>query len=190
MSVIAIDPGPERSAWLVWDGKRPVELCQYDTLIVKGKKTDVPPLNSNVLRDLCDTSWIRCLGKPASLPRGTELAIESISAMGQRAGSEVFETAYWVGRFVQAWAPRPFTRITRREVKMFLTGTMRSKDADVRHAIISRFGGKEKAVGLIKNPGPLYGVVTHLWSALAVALTWEENQKTAKKVLTNPTPPE
>ena len=185
MSVIAIDPGPERSAWLVWDGKRPVELCQYDTLIVKGKKTDVPPLNSNVLRDLYfrDSFF-------ASLPRGTELAIESISAMGQRAGSEVFETAYWVGRFVQAWAPRPFTRITRREVKMFLTGTMRSKDADVRHAIISRFGGKEKAVGLIKNPGPLYGVVTHLWSALAVALTWEENQKTAKKVLTNPTPPE
>jgi hypothetical protein len=45
-----------------------------------------------------------------------------------------------------------------------------AKDANIRQAILDRFGGKEKAIGKKANPGPLYGVKSHLWSALAVAL--------------------
>jgi hypothetical protein len=62
--------------------------------------------------------------------------------------------------------------ISRKDVKQHLCGTVRATDADVRDALIHRFGpGKEKAVGKKKTPGPLYGVKGHGWAALAVAVT-------------------
>lgn len=149
--VLAIDPGSKESAFVTWDGKQVVDkrLMPNDKLLY---------LMEVVNADFAES-----------------LVIEMIASMGLKAGNEVFETAYWVGRFCEVWRPRPFSRIKRQEVKMYLTGSMRSNDADIRHAIISRFGGKEKAVGNVKKPGPLYGVATHMWSALAVALTWEAN---------------
>jgi hypothetical protein len=43
---------------------------------------------------------------------------------------------------------------------------MRAKDANIRQALIDRFG----AVGTKKMPGPLFGVSSHYWAALAVAV--------------------
>jgi hypothetical protein len=88
-----------------------------------------------------------------------------------RVGAEVFETAYWVGRFVQAWTPRPFVRIERRQVKTYLCGTQRCKDADIRAAIIRKFFGDHVDTRKTSWPAPLDGITTHMWSALAVALT-------------------
>jgi hypothetical protein len=43
---------------------------------------------------------------------------------------------------------------------------MRAKDPNVRQALLDKIG----PVGTKKNPGPLYGVSGHGWSALAVAV--------------------
>ena len=57
---------------------------------------------------------------------------------------------------------------------------MRAKDANVRAALIDRFGpSKRKAIGLKATPGPLYGVHSHMWSALAVAVTYGDRRDAA-----------
>jgi len=54
---------------------------------------------------------------------------------------------------------------------------MRAKDANIRQALIDRYGpGKDKAIGQKKTPGPLYGFKSHEWAALAVAVTWMDQQ--------------
>jgi len=153
--MIAIDPGPEKSAWLVYD---------------EGKLGDMGiENNEGVLHRL-----YKCAN---SLDASYwPVVVEWIETFGMSVGKDVFETVYWVGRFSEAVSGCE-ERITRRQVKKTLCGQMKAKDSEIRQALIDRFGGiggKEAAVGNKKKPGPLYGVKTHLWSALAVAVTDEE----------------
>ena len=92
--------------------------------------------------------------------------------MGMAVGHEVFDTCRWTGRFQQAVYqrgiyPAHMQLVRRNAVKLALCGTPRAKDPNIRQAIIDRFG----TVGTKKNPGPLYGISSHKWSALAVAIT-------------------
>jgi len=59
--------------------------------------------------------------------------------------------------------------VYRKEVKIYLCGSMKAKDPNIRQALIDRLGDP----GTKKNPGPTYGVKSHAWSALAVAVTAE-----------------
>jgi hypothetical protein len=104
-----------------------------------------------------------------------QLAIEWISSYGMAVGREVFETCRWVGRFQQVWhAPEAVTLITRGEVKLQLCHSSRAKDPNVRQALIDLYqptgGGSCPQIGTTKQRGPLYGVSSHAWSALAVAV--------------------
>jgi len=72
---------------------------------------------------------------------------------------------------MEAYGDNSVIRITRNEVKLHLCNSTRVKDAGIRQVIIDRFGGKAIAIGKKANPGPFYGVKSHLWSALAVAVT-------------------
>jgi hypothetical protein len=85
------------------------------------------------------------------------------------------------GRFAQIWNARsPFYRLARREIKTHLCHSARATDANIRQALIDRFGGQEKAIGKKANPGPLHSLKGHLWSAFAVAITyWDQNNGTA-----------
>jgi hypothetical protein len=60
-------------------------------------------------------------------------------------------------------------------VKLHLCGTNKAKDANVRQALLDMFprtgGGAVPQVGTKKEPGPLYGISTHAWPALGVAIT-------------------
>ena len=147
--ILAIDPGPERSAWV-----------EYEQGILAAFGIDD---NAALL---------------ARIPRtaAERFAIESIASYGMAVGAEVFETCVWVGRLIQRWEDSagwtPAQRVFRRDVKLHLCGSARAKDANVRQALIDRYGpGKEKAIGRKQSPGPLYGVSSHVWSALAVAVT-------------------
>lgn len=104
------------------------------------------------------------------------LAIEMIASYGMAVGKEVFETCLWIGRFVEAWSMsrEPSRLVYRRDVKLHLCGTARAKDPNVRQALLDRWGGRENAMGKKKAPGPLFGLKTHLWPALAVAVTAAE----------------
>lgn len=152
--VIAIDPGPEMSAVVQFDGDRIINHVRLD--------------NADVL--LCIQQY--------SSTDDVVLVIEQIAAMGMAVGAEVFETCVWSGRFIQAWldrstAAKHWDRVKRHEVKTALCGNQRAKDPNIRQALIDRFGpGKDRAIGSKAKPGPLYGIAGDEWSALAVAVTW------------------
>jgi hypothetical protein len=106
------------------------------------------------------------------------VVIEQIESMGMAVGREVFETVFWTGRFYEVVYPARVVRLPRRAVKLHLCGSMQAKDANIRQALIDRYGGsKEAAVGVKAKPGPLYGVKGHEYAALAVAVTWYDQHR-------------
>jgi hypothetical protein len=102
------------------------------------------------------------------------LVIEQIESMGMAVGKETFETVFWSGRFAEAWQSRgmkfSWSRVTRRAVKLHLCGSMKAKDANIRQALIDRYGG----IACTKKGGALHGIKSHLWAALAVAVTYRD----------------
>lgn len=108
---------------------------------------------------------------------GLLAACEYIDFIGMAAGKEIFSTVFNCGRL---YASATIMRlIPRRDIKMHLCGTHRAKDANVRQALIDKVG----PVGTKKHPGPCYGVATHLWAALAVAVTATDVDKTSHEVI-------
>jgi hypothetical protein len=105
------------------------------------------------------------------------MAVEMVACYGMPAGKDLFETALWVGRFIQAAEQigMKWEKIYRKDVKLFFCQSMRAKDGNIRQALIDRFGhpGKKKA------PGRLYGVSGDEWSALAVSVFFSEMRKKA-----------
>ncbi|MDB5975178.1 MAG: hypothetical protein JWR07_1938 [Nevskia sp.] len=104
------------------------------------------------------------------------LAVEMIASYGMPVGREVFETCVWIGRFKQAWySPDEVMLVYRKDVKLHLCGSPRAKDPNVRQALIDLYpatgGGKTPQIGTKAKPGPLFGVTSHAWPALGVALT-------------------
>lgn len=153
MTILAIDPGNKESAYLILGEGYPEEFQKIRNAELVDRIRGA--------RQSC-TRW------------GTvdHLAVEMIASYGMAVGKEVFDTCVWIGRFVQAWNG-PHTLVYRRDVKMHLCGNNAAKDANIRAALIDRFGpGKDKAIGKKASPGPLYGISADVWSALAVAVTF------------------
>lgn len=149
--ILAIDPGNEQSAFVVYDDGRPISFGKIENFELLAKLEE--------------------LG--ASLPYHTPLAIEMIASYGMPVGREVFETCVWIGRYVQQW-PFGHTLVYRKDVKLHLCGQPRAKDANIRQALVDRYGGKDRAIGKKASQGPLYGVSADVWSALAIAVTYAE----------------
>jgi hypothetical protein len=151
--ILAIDPGPVESAWLVYNP------CSGG--IRAFAKVD----NEHLLRTL----------RNELAENLTTVVIEQIESFGMPVGREVFETVRWSGRFEEACG-RPVEYLPRRTVKLQLCGSSRAKDPNVRQALIDRYGGSA-AIGKKATPGPLYGISGDVWSALAVAVTWSEQRR-------------
>lgn len=142
--ILAIDPGTTISGWVLFDGRR-----------VHESGNDPNPV---VLRRIARAA---ASGVP-------ELAIERFEARGMPIGDDSIETVIWTGRFVQAWRSPGSVRLVKRSaVKSHLCGSQKAKDPNVRQATIDLVG----APGLKRAPGPTYGVTSHAWQALAVAVT-------------------
>ena len=73
--------------------------------------------------------------------------------------------------------PQPITLCYRKDIKLHLCGTTKARDPNVRQALIDRLGKP----GTKKNPGPTYGVSSHAWSALAVAVYASDQAKLQKQ---------
>jgi hypothetical protein len=149
-TVLAIDPGPVQSAWLFFEEGRP----------------DVFGIWPN--EQIAD-EFLRGSGGD-----DTVVVIEHVESYGMAVGREVFDTVRWTGRFEEAAGPSPVVLMPRRTVKLHLCGSSRAKDANVRQALLDRFGGNTVAVGRKAAPGPLYGVSKDVWSALALAVTYAD----------------
>ncbi|WP_293705513.1 hypothetical protein [Stenotrophomonas sp. UBA7606] len=95
------------------------------------------------------------------------LSIEQIVSYGKAVGQETFDTCVWAGRFMQAWAcPDEVHMVRRAEVKKELGLSGAAKDKQVNAALLQRVGPK----GTKKDKGPTYGVASHAWAALGVAV--------------------
>jgi hypothetical protein len=157
--ILAIDPGTTESGWVLY------EVCS--TLNLAGRVLDSGVCKNHMMLDMV-WNW----------QYQDALAIEMIASYGMPVGREVFETCVWIGRFVQAWyQPSAVKLVYRKDVKLHLCGSPRAKDPNVRQALIDRFpatgGGKVPQIGTKGRPGPLYGVSSHAWPALGVAVTVE-----------------
>jgi hypothetical protein len=154
MRIIALDPGNEQTA-----------LCE----LVDGKPRQAFKIpNAELLGRL----RAREFGRPEVF------AVEMIASYGMAVGKEVFDTCLWIGRFIEAHESHgcAVRLVYRKEVKLFLCETNRANDANIRAALIDRYGpGKDKAIGKKATPGPLFGFKGDEWAALAVAVTAESD---------------
>ena len=153
--LVAIDPGPTRSAWCTYD---------FEARRIRSHGTVT---NERLLDKL--------RGAPPSIPLAV---IEKVEGYGMPVGVEVFETVRWAGRFEEALDGHfiRVVRVGRKAIKINLCGSVRAKDANVRQALIDRFGGAS-AIGRKANPGPLYGITGDAWAALAVAVAYSEGAR-------------
>ncbi len=121
--ILAIDPGPEQSGWVLWDHECGRVL-----------KSGVAP--NDVMLSIAKDE--------------TDIACEMIASYGMPVGAEVFETCVWIGRFLQA-THGSFKRIFRRDVKLHLCGNARAKDNNVWQALVDRYGppGTKKKPGAL-----------------------------------------
>jgi hypothetical protein len=152
MRILAVDPGTEVSGWCLW----------HDGIVAFGVDA-----NRDVRRMVLDNEH-----------RADVLALEMVASYGMAVGAEVFRTVWWAGRFAEAWigAGREEPReVFRKDVKLHFCMSQRAKDPNVRQALIDRLGPK----GTKKDPGPTYGISSHVWPALAVALYVADMKGTA-----------
>lgn len=153
---LAIDPGTTQSGWcLYYDGKPQGSGVSENEVILK-----------MIVQHAEDFG-----------PVGV-LAVEMVASYGMAVGKETFRTVWWSGRFAQKWDDHRYEtgdllEVYRAEVKTAICRSQKANDASIRQAIIDQYGGKDAAIGKKATPGPLYGVKSHAWAALAVALTAE-----------------
>ena len=157
--IYAIDPGTTQSAYVVMD--------RHGTIDWAGIETNDEVI-TRIRRQAVSCKVAHWQSEP------WHLAIEMIASYGMPVGREVFETCVWIGRFIEAWNESGYlsSLIYRKDVKMHLCGTPRAKDANIRQALIDLYGGKDKAIGKKKAPGPLYGFKKDMWAALGVGVTY------------------
>lgn len=153
MIVLGLDPGTEQSALVTFNGE---SVEDHRILSNRELLAFLHEFRSSLHHDVTHV-----------------LVIEQIESFGMAVGRETFETVFWTGRFAEAWCPKRFDRLPRRIIKTHLCHSARATDANIRQALIDRFGpATEKAIGSKKQPGPLFGIKSHCWAALAVAITW------------------
>jgi hypothetical protein len=152
--VLSIDPGTTQSAWAVFERGQPVNFGICDNLTM---------LELVAVRGLLHATGREPL----------TVVIEKVASYGMAVGEEVFETVRWAGRFEQAAQPATVVRIPRLAVKLALCHDSRAKDANIRRAVIDRFGGDAAT----RKGGVLHGASKDVWAAIAVGLTYQDSRE-------------
>lgn len=150
--VFAIDPGDQESAYVYLSIAQPMHILQQGK-VPNGELLDI-------IEDL-------------QVQPNTYFAVEQIQSYGMSVGNEVFNTAMWAGRYLQAWLVLHGGNcvcVPRKEVKLCLLGksAVRNADSQVRQSLIGIYGppGTKKAPNRVT-----YGIYKDAWAALGVATT-------------------
>ncbi len=161
--ILAIDPGTTQSGWVLLDGSRILDAAIEDNAAVRAR-----------LRDWHDGARV------GEVPFLGAVVIERIEPRyGLRMGWETIRTCELVGALCEATGPLPVALLTRSSILRHLGVAIRgSADSGVRAALMDRWGGAAS----VRKGGPLAGIRTHLWAALAVGVTWAEAPGLAEAV--------
>lgn len=186
MTLLAIDPGNEKSAWCVLQDGVPVEFAKEP--------------NEDLRRRLRLREFKCGL---ATSGEYTDLIMEMMAPRGMPTSAEEMRALWWAGRLVESWCHLSGTshEVTRLAVKIHICGRANAKDSNIRQALIDKFGGNSVAIGGKKcrkckgkgwagrgrptcdecdgtkwehPPGPLYGIAADVWAALGVGITYLE----------------
>ena len=147
MKIFAIDPGNIYSAYCVMDDE--YKLYEF-------AKTE----NSAVMKRLLEI-----------LDEVDEVVIERMQSYGMPVGAETFVSCEWIGRFSQEAEKKvPVEYIYRKDEKLYLTGSPKATDTNIRHALIERFATHDTKFGrgTKARPDYFYGVKQDIWSAIAI----------------------
>ena len=144
--ILAIDPGQEKSGWIIWDSVN-------EKIIQMG----IDP-NEALLR------WLEL----SDFLAVDAVAIEMVGhyGTGMAVGKSVFETCVFIGELKHALRGMDPRLIERPDVRLHFCQNRKAKPTNVNRVLLDRFGEK----GTKKNPGKLFGVRDHIWSALALAV--------------------
>ena len=131
--IFAIDPGSEKSAFVLYDS--------HDKVILEKGIEE----NEDIMELVVSYDY-------------NILAIEMIASYGMPVGKEVFQTCVWIGRF----DPNQQAQLVyRKDVKMHLCGSMRAKDANIRQALIDKLG-KEATKGVKRDEWSALAVAVYV----------------------------
>ena len=149
--ILAIDPGPETCGVVLYDpdAKRVLESANRPVV--------------GVLAYIIDVAIVAI-----SRSEHLSVAIERVQSAGI-SGASLLQTSEVVGRLQQRALDCPLRvrLVYRREVCAALHVSGKAKDAQVRQRMLEMHPG---GTGTRKNPGPLYGVSSHAWQALGLAV--------------------
>lgn len=156
--VLAIDPGNIDTAYCTLQGRK------------IGRFGKIP-----------NAEMLTILGWRGHVPDGGEcadllydhVACEMICSYGMPAGASLFDTCVFIGE-IRTAALREVTLIPRIQVKSHICHSGKATDSNIRQALIDLFGpqGKKSA------PGPTFGISADVWSALAIAKTFQSGDFT------------
>lgn len=188
-TILAIDPGMTQSAYVEYGGGK---------LGIFGKIPNMELLRN--IRIWCDVPepFFDVMAIEMLACYGMEVG-QSIMETCEWVG--IFRHAFGLHKAYKVYRKSQNKKLGIESVCMHLCKNPRAKDKNVRQAIIDRYGGDEIAIGGVKcrkckgkgwfgpgrpicpvcngdkwkfKPGPLLGVSTDVWSALAVAITFDE----------------
>lgn len=161
-TIFAIDPGNVQSGYAI------IEMPDFN--LVKFGKVDNGELLL-LLEKYGGRRW--CYGDPHVF------AIEKIASYGMAVGKDVFDTCIWIGQFVHALKDWNKAYVYRKDEKIYLCGSMKAKDSNIRQELINRYAKHDfkNGKGTKKNPDTFYGVSKDVWQAIAVGVTYYEMQK-------------
>lgn len=152
--IISIDPGSKKSAGIIIGD----DFKIAEKIIAENKKI---------------LAWIKKARKKyGNKGTGRILVSERVTSYGMIVGASVFDTCVWQGRFIQAWGGQ-YELLYRNTVKAHICGKVAVGDTEIRRALIERFGSP----GNRKVPGFLYKIYRDMWSALAIAICFNDKER-------------
>jgi len=153
-TIIAIDPGPGESAFVIYDGERIIDHGLYQ--------------NKDLLElIMLDDSIEGCV-------------IEMVASYGMPVGKSVFETCVWIGKFADRFEVTKDLQccpdvetifVYRNEIKVHHCKSSRATKANVNQAMQDKYalGESNHGKGNKANPGFFYGFHSDVWDAFAIA---------------------
>lgn len=146
MKILGIDPGTEQSAYVIWDTETE-RIVDHGQLKNRDFRVEMYGINDQ----------FKCV-------------IEDVSFYGKVLNISTFETLKFIGRLQEIFWDR-HTFVYFPDIAYHFCNSRRGvKTSNINAVLTARFGGK----GTKKNPGKLYGIKEHEWSALAVAVYYAD----------------